>query len=326
MAENSISYGMGLSDQMINQMLQSDDPSIVAQAQNYINQSQTQQKEKPSLLQRIGNFFISPAASAEVDINQNQNTLDENQLNYLLRSSYLPSGKGMQGLNSLGVGPNLNYLGKGMQGLESLGIGPNLNYLGDGPMTGSIGVGPNQNYLGKGMNLGSMGQPRYDSGIQTIFPSNMSPALSDLEGITPSYGVANEADDEQDQEYIDQVNQSNNKFGGIMDLLMGIAIPGYGLFKNIAKGGLEGLKGFNQKIRSTDFGQSRTGAEYFMKRRERKQAERAQQAMPDVYRRAKDQGFTNDRGGFSTSRADRAGTSLGSGQFNSKKSTGRQGY
>jgi len=199
MAQNSISYGIGLSDQMINQMLQSDDPTIKAQAQDYINQSQTQQEEKPNILQRIGNFFISPAASAEVDINQNQNTLDENQLNYLLRSSYLPSGKGMQGLNSLGVGPNLNYLGKGMQGLESLG------------------VGPNQNYLGKGMQIGSMGQPRYDSGTQTIFPSNISPALSDLGGITPSYGVANETDDEQDQEYIDQVNQNNES--GITKLL-----------------------------------------------------------------------------------------------------------
>ena len=63
-----------------------------------------------------------------------------------------------------------------------------------------------------------------------------------------------------------------------------------------------------------------------MKRRERKQAERAQQAMPDVYRSAKDQGFTNDRGGFSTNRADRAGTSVGSGQFSPKTSRGRSGY
>ena len=166
-----------------------------------------------------------------------------------------------------------------------------------------------------------------------FFPTNVAqnPAMVNY-GLTslPEFDMANlpmyEKDDEQDQEYINQVNQSNNKFGGIMDLLMGIAIPGYGLFKNIAQGGLEGLRGFNQKLQQSDFGQSRTGAEYFMKRRERKQAERAQEAMPDVYRNARDEGFTNDRGGFSTSRADRAGTSLGSGQFNSKRSTGRQGY
>ena len=68
MAEKSISYGIGLSDQMINEMLQSNDPSIVAQAQDYINQAQAQQEEKPNLLQRIGNFFISPAALSLIHI------------------------------------------------------------------------------------------------------------------------------------------------------------------------------------------------------------------------------------------------------------------
>jgi len=142
--------------------------------------------------------------------------VDEEQLNYLLRTGYIPSDKGLQ-MGDFGL--NQNYLGKNMQGLESLGIGPNLNYLGDGTITGSIGVGPNQNYLGKGMNIGSIGQPRYDSGTQTIFPSNMSPALSELGGITPSYGVANETDDEQDQEYIDQVEESNNPLKGILSFI-----------------------------------------------------------------------------------------------------------
>jgi hypothetical protein len=142
--------------------------------------------------------------------------MDEEQLQYLLQSSYLPSDTGFQ----IGqFGPNQNYLGKGMRGLESLGIGPNLNYLGDGPMTGSIGVGPNQNYLGKGMEIGSIGQPRYDSGTQTIFPSNMSPALSDLGGVTPSYGVANEEDVEQ--EFLPGQKEES----GIMKLLK-FLIPG----------------------------------------------------------------------------------------------------
>ena len=81
-------------------------------------------------------------------------------------------------------------------------------------------------------------------------------------------------DAEQDQEYIDQVNQSNNKFGGIMDLLMGIAIPGYGLFKNVAKGGLEGLRGFNQRLQQSDFGQSKNLMQYLGKRQAKKEAER----------------------------------------------------
>ena len=79
--------------------------------------------------------------------------------------------------------------------------------------------------------------------------------------IDTSYGVANEPDEEEIE------LQSNNKFGGIMDLLMGIAIPGYGLFKNIAQGGLEGLRGFNQRLQQSDFGQSKTLADYFDARR-----------------------------------------------------------
>jgi len=101
-------------------------------------------------------------------------------------------------------------------------------------------------------------------------PTNaaQNPAMVNY-GITslPEFDMANlpmyEKDDEQDQEYIDQVNQSSNKFGGIMDLLMGIAIPGYGLFKNIAKGGLDGLKGFNQRLRQSDLGQAENLADYF---------------------------------------------------------------
>ena len=150
--------------------------------------------------------------------------------------------------------------------------------------------------------------------------------INRFQGVSDMSIIDETTNDEQDQEYIDQVNQSNNKFGGIMDLIGSIAIPGYSFFKNIARGGLEGLKGFGKRLGQSDFGQSRTGTEYAMRRRERKQADRAQEAMPDVYRSAREQGFTNDRGGFSTSRADRAGTSLGSGQFSSKRSTGRQGY
>ncbi len=150
--------------------------------------------------------------------------------------------------------------------------------------------------------------------------------MNRFQGVSDMSMIDETTNDEQDQEYIDQVNQSNNKFGGIMDLIGSLVIPGYGFFKGIAKGGLEGLKGFGRRLGQSDFAQSRTGAEFAMKSRERKQADRAQEAMPDVYRKAREEGFTNDRGGFSTSRADRAGTSLGSGQFSSKRSTGRQGY
>jgi hypothetical protein len=189
--------------------------------------------------------------------------VDEEQLNYLLRTGYIPSDRGFQ----IGqFGPNQNYLGKGMQGLESLGIGPNLNYLGDGTITGSIGVGPNQNYLGKGMNLGSMGQPRYDSGIQTIFPSNMSPALSDLGGITPSYGVANEPDEEQ-VEYLQ--GQEPSGIAKLFEFLGNIPTP-----MNILRGGLQSLQGFNKKIRGTTFALSPTLKDYFAAKKMEKIAEK----------------------------------------------------
>ena len=133
---------------------------------------------------------------------------------------------------------------------------------------------------------------------------------------------ANEADE------TDEVGRKRSS-GGLADLFkafLGFVVPGAGLLMGGGSRALEGIKSLNQRLRNTDFGRSRTGAEYAMLRRERKQGERAQEAMPDVYRSAREQGFTNQRGGFSTQRADRAGTSVGSGQFSSKRSTGRQGY
>jgi hypothetical protein len=143
-------------------------------------------------------------------------------------------------------------------------------------------------------------------------------------GTLPQFDMANlpmyEKDDSE-QEYIPGTDPQESGIVKLFQFLGNLPTP-----FNLARRGLESLRGLNQRIRQSDFGQSRTGAEYMMRRRERKQAERAQEAMPDVYRSAREQGFTNDRGGFSTSRADRAGTSLGSGQFSSKRSTGRQGY
>tara|TARA_Y100001972_G_scaffold99691_1_gene123775 strand:- start:33 stop:812 length:780 start_codon:yes stop_codon:yes gene_type:complete len=55
-------------------------------------------------------------------------------------------------------------------------------------------------------------------------------------------------------------------------------------------------------------------------------AARARAANAAVYASADRQGFTNEQGGFSTSAADRAGTSAGSGQFSPSSSRGRSGY
>jgi len=60
--------------------------------------------------------------------------------------------------------------------------------------------------------------------------------------------------------------------------------------------------------------------------REQRQREAARRNFADVYRRADQQGFTGPGGGFDTSAADKAGTSLGSGQFSPSSSRGRSGY
>jgi len=133
---------------------------------------------------------------------------------------------------------------------------------------------------------------------------------------------ANEADE------TDEVGRKRSS-GGLADLFkafLGFVVPGAGLLMGGGSRALEGIRSLNQRLRNTDFGQSRTGAEYFMKRRERKQAERAREANRSVYEDADRRGFTNERGGFSTNRADRAGTSIGSGQFSPKTSRGRSGY
>jgi len=145
-------------------------------------------------------------------------------------------------------------------------------------------------------------------------------------GVDLESGYLDRAGSYDQDVYSEQEKQKGGGIGGLFRFLLGLAVPGAGFLMNLPGKGLEGIRSLNQRIQNTDFGQSRTLAEYAMKRRERKQAERAQEAMPEVYRSAKEQGFTNDRGGFSTNRADRAGTSVGSGQFSPSTSRGRSGY
>ena len=161
------------------------------------------------------------------------------------------------------------------------------------------------------------GNQNQDTNIMQQAPLNMNR----FQGVSDMSIIDETTDDEQDQDYIDQVEKSRNSLSGIMDLLRNIPTP-----FNLARRGLESLRGVNQRLRNTDFGQSSTLQEYFERKRQRDQAKRAQEAMPDVYASAKEQSFTNDRGGFSTTSADKAGTSLGSGQFSPSTSRGRSGY
>ena len=172
-------------------------------------------------------------------------------------------------------------------------------------------------------------QPDFINAPQDEYASLYSlPKLdtSRFTGVDLESGYLDRAGSYDQDVYAEQEKQKGGGIGGLFRFLLGLAVPGAGFLMNLPGRGLEGIRSLNQRLRNTDFGQSRTLAEYAMKRRERKQAERAQKAMPEVYRSAKEQGFTNDRGGFSTNRADRAGTSVGSGQFSPSTSRGRSGY
>jgi len=81
----------------------------------------------------------------------------------------------------------------------------------------------------------------------------------------------------------------------------------------------------NRKAAQTDA--SRARIKELQDFTERDTISRARQSNPNVYASADRQGFTNNRGGFSTSAADKAGTSVGSGQgFSNKSGRGRTGY
>jgi len=107
-------------------------------------------------------------------------------------------------------------------------------------------------------------------GIPQVAPSQQFQFLPE------AYGQS-EIDDTQDQEYIDQVKKSKGDgVGGLLKFLIGLAVPGANLLMNLPRRGLDSLKTFNQNIRSTDFGRSKTLQEYLQRREARKDSERLQ--------------------------------------------------
>ena len=104
--------------------------------------------------------------------------------------------------------------------------------------------------------------PDFINAPQNFYPPNLTstkglPTL-DLQSLPANMGVANEDDERQ----VDSLT-GQKKSTGIMDLIMSVAIPGYGFFKNIARGGMDGIRSLNQRIRNTDFAKSSSLADYF---------------------------------------------------------------
>jgi len=99
---------------------------------------------------------------------------------------------------------------------------------------------------------------------------------------------------------------------------------------NLLRRGLESLSGINQRIRGTDFGQSKTLAEYFQKRRDKKAREDAaklgasKQRIKDL--RAFNEGAGKYFGGRDDGDSGRAGGfGKGAGSFSSSNPTATEG-
>ena len=143
-----------------------------------------------------------------------------------------------------------------------------------------------------------------------------------LPSIDTSFGVANEPDDPDD------VEKAKNTRGGIASLfefLSNIPTP-----LNLLRRGLESLSGFNQKIRGTDFGQSKTLAEYFQKRRDRKAREDAAKRGADKQRIKNLRAFNEGAGQYFSGRNDGdsgrpGGFGQGAGSFSSSDPTATEG-
>ena len=171
----------------------------------------------------------------------------------------------------------------------------------------------------------ALGNPRFDltpTGIMQQAPSN----TNRFQGVSDMSLIDETTNDEQDQEYIDQVDQSNNKFGGLMDLIGNIAIPGYGFFKNMAKGGLEGLRGFGRRLGQSDFAQSPTLVDYLDARSYGGRDARDRAASQNM-REARAIQTQVDRRGDSTSRvSDRNRSSVTTSSAARSKGVGGGGY
>ena len=205
----------------------------------------------------------------------------------------------------------------------------------DNPSYGGSG-NPRFNQFGKDIEFINAPQDIYPAAVPPNFinaPQDYyQPDLTTLRGLDMNrfQGVSDRSiidettNDEQGQNYIDQVNK--NKSTGIMDLIMGIALPGYSFLKNMGKGGFDGIRGLNQRIQQSDFGRSKTLADYFDARSYGGRDARDRAAQQNM-REARAIQTQVDRRGDSTSRvADRNRSSVTRSSAARSRGVGGGGY
>jgi len=115
------------------------------------------------------------------------------------------------------------------------------------------------------MDVFSTGFDNRNTGIMQQAPATFS-------SLPPNLGIVNQPDEEETEQYeVDQFGyrKEPNKLGGILDLLAGMAIPGYGIIKSISQGGFEGLRGLGGRLGQSDFAQSSSHMEFLDRIRKR---------------------------------------------------------
>ena len=116
----------------------------------------------------------------------------------------------------------------------------------------------------------------YDIGTRPAFLRTNTPLdMNRFQGVSDMSLIDETTNDEQDQNYTEQVEKSRNPLSGILDLLRNIPTP-----FNLVRRGLESLRGSESL---SDFRNSRTGAEFFKRRRDREALARD----PDVFKDAR---------------------------------------
>ena len=174
-------------------------------------------------------------------IQQNlQNSLDR-QLNN--QPEYIPTGQGLN-VGSIGITPAL-LRGTGLQ-MGSMGIDPRLlNYISSPVLTDAS------------LQIGSIGSP-YSRRLNTGIPSAYNPEV-DLNISSAPFLYSNVEDDDIESQTIPEFQEGQLNQSGIAKLFQFISnFSPLGLVKR----GLESLRGFNNRIQQSDFGQSRTLMDY----------------------------------------------------------------
>ena len=197
-----------------------------------------------------------------------------------------------------------------------------LNYEGlyEEPADTSINLDPMYNIGARQFGDMRMGMPQATGIMQ------QAPLMNRFQGVSDMSLIDETTNDEQDQNYIDQVNKKSSlkdslssmgkKFG--LSSLLGL-ITGNPIFGLIGKGA-EGLGSINDKMQNSMFGRSKTLSEYFDNRKIAK----ATGSKDFMDRPRSERNYTGPSGNDNTGGG--PGSKGASDSFSNKSGMGRTGY